>query len=162
MLPMRVVFRSILLIPLVFLALSAADLPTPAEADLPYLIHATNLFPTARSEASQEETKKELIYRVAGERSGVTTPLAFPEFLFKSETIAPEALALYRFEIVDGRREILYRKKKKVLARPYTLTLSVEDRDQRVARIRVSQTLPSGEYCFTPDGSNSVFCFTVD
>ena len=160
---MRLVSRSILLIPLIFLGLSAADLPTPPEADLPYLIHATSLVPVARSEASQEETKKkELIYWVPGERSGVTTPLAFPEFLFKSETIQPEALALYRFEMVNGRREVVYSKKSKVLARPYNLTLSVEDQDQRVARIRVSSTLPSGEYCLTPDGSNSVFCFTVN
>lgn len=159
---MRSVSLSILLIPLVFASVCAADLPTPPEDDLPFLIHATNLVPTVRAEAHQEETKKELFYWVAGERSGATTPLAFPEFLFKSVEIEPEALALYRFEIVDGRREVLFSKKNKVLARPYNLTLSIEDRDQRVARIRVSQTLRAGEYCLTPDGSNSVFCFTVN
>lgn len=139
--------------------LAGADLPAPPSKDVPYIIHATNLLETESNEATEEADKKQQIYHVPGVSSPVKTPLGFPEFLFAPETIKPETLELYRFEPNGGRREILVRKKKKVVAQPYIL--NIEPRGEGVVRIRVNSSLESGEYCLTPNGSNAVFCFGV-
>lgn len=85
--------------------------------------------------------------------------MAGPEFLLKTSSLDPKRLELYRLESQNGRREILIRKKKKIVATPYhTSIVSVSP---GVFRIRVDQFLEDGEYCLTPNGSNAVFCFTV-
>ena len=133
--------------------------PAPPKPDLPYIIHATNLVETESSRAIEQTTKNEQWYFVEGASSGVETPMARPEFLLKSENLDPDSLELYRFEPKNGKREILIRKKKKVIARPYFL--SFETVEPGVFRIRVDDVLDNGEYCLTPNGSDSVFCFTV-
>ncbi len=131
----------------------------PPKADVPYLIHANNLIETEQSEAVEQSSKKEQTYYVPGATSGVVTPMAGPEFLLKVENLDPDRLKLYRFESRNGRREILIRKKKKIVAKArYTSTTSVSP---GVFRIRTDQFLENGEYCLTPSGSDVVFCFTV-
>ena len=133
--------------------------PAPPKPDLPYIIHATNLVETESSRAIDQTKKNEQWYFVEGASSGVETPMARPEFLLKSENLDPDSLELYRFEPKNGKREILIRKKKKVIARSYFLSL--ETVEPGVFRIRVDGVLENGEYCLTPNGSDSVFCFTV-
>lgn len=138
----------------------AADLPKPPKGDVPYVIHATSLMEIEVNQAGQEETKKETIFHVPGTNSTARTPLGFPEFLFAPESIDPRTLQLFEMTPGKGRREILYRKKKKILAQP--LILEVQDTEMDgVVKIRVKSPLRPGEYCLTPDGTNDVFCFAV-
>jgi len=85
-------FIALLALPLLAVAaLPAAEeentsgLPTPEKADVPYLIHATNLVELEQSTANEETQKNDQLYWVAGANSPVQTPLAGPQFLFKSD-----------------------------------------------------------------------------
>ncbi len=134
-------------------------LPNPEKPDVPYLIHASSLVETEQSEATEEKRKNELLYAVPGANSGVQTPLASPELLFRTENIDPRDLAFFRFSSVKGRRELLYQKKKKIKAEP--IRISLYPVEEGLVKIRVDDSLLPGEYCLTPSGANAVFCFTV-
>lgn len=150
-----------------FLAVLAAvvgaqNLPDPPKKDTPYLIHATNLLETEANQATEESDKKAQIFWVPGAASSARTPLGFPEFLFAPDQIDPGTLRLYAFENVNGRREVLIRKKNKIVAQPYYI--DVIPQSEGLFKLRVDSSLKSGEYCLTPDGeqgSNTVFCFAV-
>ena len=146
------------LVLIVAAALHAAP-PKPGKSDTPFIVHGDSLVETERAEAVDESTEKEGKYAVAGATSPARTPLAIPEFLYLAEKLPPSTLQLYKFESVDGRREILIRKKKKTVA--YPLRMGLFPVDGNVVRLRVNESLSEGEYCLTPDGSNTVFCFTV-
>lgn len=156
-----------MLVPLCVLALHGQQdpsrnrlgLPNPDKQDIPYLIHGSDLRKLEQLEAVPEETKNQLRYWIPGTSARVETPLAAPEFLFDSAEIDPRDLRLYGFKVVGGRRELLYRRKKKVVAEPYFLQL--EGVVDRVVRIRINASLAPGEYGLTPDGRNTVFTFTV-
>ncbi len=139
--------------------LNRLGLPSPAKQDIPYLIHGSEIRELEQTDAMEEEVKNQLRYWISGTESTIKTPLAAPEFLFDSKEIDPRDLQLYGFDVVKGRREILYRKKKKVVAEPYFLQL--EGIQDRVVRIRINASLPPGEYGLTPDGRNTVFTFAV-
>ena len=155
------------LLALCALALPAQDdakqnrlgLPNPPKQDIPFLIHGSEIRELEQTEATAEEIKNQLRYWIPGTAASVKTPLAAPEFLIDSKDIDPRNLQLYGFEVSKGRRELLYRKKKKVVAEPYFLQL--DGVEARVVRIRISGSLPAGEYGLTPDGSNAVFTFAV-
>ena len=134
-------------------------LPNPAKQDIPYLIQASEIHELEQTEATPEEVKNQMRYWMAGTTSAAKTPLASPEFLFDSKDIDPRDLSLYRFEVVKGRRELLFRKKKKIVAKPFMLHL--EGVENRVVRIRVNSSLDPGEYGLTPDGRDTVFVFAV-
>ncbi len=138
----------------------AQDIPKPPKVDVPYLIHAGNLLETESNEAVEETTKKETRYAIPGATSRARTPLALPEFALTPESLDPALLELYRFEPLNGRREILIKKKNKVMSEPYHVT-ALPAEEKGVYRLRVAQTLTPGEYCLTPQGTNQVFCFTV-
>ena len=139
--------------------LNRLGVPNPVQPDIPYLIHGSEIRPLEQAEAREEVAKTQLRYWIAGTSAAVKTPLAAPEFLFDSATIDPRDLELYGFEVSGGRRELLYRKKKKVVAEPYFLNL--EGIEGRVVRIRINASLAPGEYGLTPNGSNAVFTFAV-
>ncbi len=159
--------RSAALLALCALALPGQDkesrnrlgLPNPPEQDIPYLIHGSEIRKLERAEAQEEEAKNQLRYWIPGTAASVKTPLAAPEFLIDSKDIDPRDLQLYGFEVVKGRREILFRRKKKIVAEPYFLQL--DGIEGRVVRIRTGASLQPGEYGLTPDGSNAVFTFAV-
>ena len=139
--------------------LNRLALPNPEKPDVLYLIHGNTLVELESVDAGEEEIKNELRFWVAGTTSNARTPLAGPEFLLEWVELDPADLRLYAFKVVKGRREILYRKKKKVVARPFFL--DIERIEGKVLRIRVNGSLPPGEYGLTPQGRNDVFCFTV-
>lgn len=153
----RLVLAS-LLVSLV-MPVAAAGQDKPPKPDIPFLLHANNLVETESKIAVEHEKKRELIYTVESPSSGVNTPMARPELVILSDKIDPHRLQLYGFESKNGHREILLRKKKKVVARPYFL--SINRLRSNIFLIRVDNFLPNGEYCLTPDSSNKVFCFTV-
>jgi hypothetical protein len=147
-------------ISLLLTGMSWAQQPAqPPKPDVPFLIHASQLVETEVSQASEDSQKNEMRYFVAGASSPVQTPLAGPEFLFLSEKVDPNTLKLFQFESRNGRREILLRRKDKMMAQPQRMT--VLPLENGLAKIRVYDSLDNGEYCLTPDGSNTVFCFSV-
>ena len=134
-------------------------LPNPPKTDIPYLIHGSDIRELEQVDAMEETTKNQLRYWIAGPAAAIRTPLAAPEFLFDSQQIDPRDLSLFGFEVKNGRRELLFRKKKKVVAEPYFLNL--EGVAGRLIRIRINASLAPGEYGITPDGQNIVFTFSV-
>ncbi|MBI1354946.1 MAG: hypothetical protein GC160_11415 [Acidobacteria bacterium] len=154
------------LIVLLFAALAAPAqeqaVPTPPQADKPYLIFpGGRLVPTEEAVAVNISDKKFTKYAIEGASSGVQTPLALPEFAFLSDQIDPSTLELYGFEVVNGRREITLAKKDKPVAQSYHITPLPEKGAEGLFRIRVASSLPKGEHCLTPRTSDEVFCFTV-
>ena len=147
---------------LVTLAVGADDYtgPRPPKADVPYLVHASNLIPTEATEAQQEGKKDEPTYSVAGAASPVRTPLAEPIFLLRSEKIKPDTLELYRFEVKNGRRQITLSKKRKDNSGPFHLSITKLDKD--LYRVEADEALENGEYSLSPNTSaNAVFCFQI-
>jgi len=133
--------------------------PRPPKPDLPYIIHADNLVPTESLEARQENRKGEFIYVIAGASSTARTPLASPAFLMATDQIQADKLQLFALESKNGQREVLYRKKNKLIARP--IRLNVTKVDENLYKIDVDEILPNGEYSLSPQDSNQVFCFQV-
>lgn len=151
-------------IPILALSLAlpavASDAPTPPKKDVPYIVHVNNLVELEVAEAIPDESKKkEVRYYIPGASSSAKTPLGFPEFLFAPGDINPELLELYEFEVNNDRREILLRKGKKIRSHPIFLRVMREA--DGVVRIRVQGSLRPGEYCLTPRGADTAFCFAV-
>jgi hypothetical protein len=133
--------------------------PRPPKPDLPYLVHAENLLPTESTEARQEDRKNEVVYVISGASSSARTPLASPVLLMLADQIQPEKLQLYKLDSKGGQREVLFSRKKKLVARP--IRLNVSRVDESLYRLEVDEMLQNGEYSLTPEGSNQVFCFQV-
>lgn len=136
------------------------DGPRPPKADLPYLQHADNLIETEAAEAREENRKDEIAYIVPGAASPARTPLAEPIFLFVSESIPAEKLALFAMQVRRGNREIAFPQRRKDRG-PRPLRLAVRRLDDKLYRIEANETLENGQYCLSPEGSNKVFCFEV-
>ncbi len=131
--------------------------PVPPKPDIPYLKHADNLVATEVSEAKEEKKKDEATYIVAGASSPVKTPLVSPIFLFKSDKLIADKLGLYQLESKNGHREARATAKKPLKA----IRTIVTHLDGNIYRIEVDESLEPGEYCLSPEGPNTVFCFQV-
>jgi hypothetical protein len=133
--------------------------PRPPQPDLPYLKHAENLVPTEVLEAKEEKGKKDdVTYVIAEAASSARTPLASPIFLMQFDKLAAARLSLYKLESRNGRREIVFSPKKQPKAIGVEFTHLNND---KLYRLEVEESLDPGEYAFSPDGSNRVFCFQV-
>jgi hypothetical protein len=136
--------------------------PLPPAPDTPYLLHASKLVPTDSGEASEEKRKDGTAYVTKGAEASAKTPLAEPIFLFESKKIFPERLALYKLEVKNGNREVFfYENPKKRKDGAQAFRLSVEKMATNVYRLEATEPLPNGEYALTPEGVNTVFCFTI-
>lgn len=134
--------------------------PKPAKKDVPYLILGDKLVEPEILEANQTEEKKRTTYTVAGVSSNAKTPLAEPAFLIDASQLRPESLSLYPMKVEKGNRTITFHDKpKKNDPRPVPLLFHQRKDDMMV--IEANQYLDPGEYCLSPDGSNTVFCFQV-
>ncbi len=136
--------------------------PKPPKADTLFLLHATNLIPAEIAEAKEEKRKNEVAYVVDGAASQARTPMAEPIFLFESSRIKADQLQLYRLEVKNGKREVIFPpagKKPKESSRP--LHLSVKPLGGGLYRVEANEFLQNGEYAITPEGSNQVFLFQV-
>ena len=134
--------------------------PRPPKPDTPYLVHADNLVELDAVTASEEQRKDETAYVVNGASAQARTPLAEPIFLLEANTIPAEKIELYRLEVRNGRREVVFSQKRRKDA-PRALYLSVTRLDANLYRIEANVGLENGEYALTPAGSNQVFCFQV-
>ncbi len=154
-------------IPLTVLLLTAVgcfaqnyDGDPPPKADVPYLLHAKNLIETEIIEAREEDRKKETAYVVPSASSPVRTPLAEPIFILLSEELSPQQFKLYDMKVQKGHRETAFPKNRKKKP-PRSRYLKYNEVGENLYWIEVNEMLDNGEYCLTPDGSNSVFCFQV-
>ena len=139
------------------LAAQKYDGPRPPKPDLPYLKHASTLVPTEAKEAKEQKQKADTLYIVDGAASPARTPLASPVFLFLADKIVPDKLGLYRLDVKNGHREILFGARKA----PKPIIITVTHVDGNLYRIEADDTLEPGEYSLSPEGSNQVFCFAV-
>ncbi len=152
------------ILPLLFgaaVAVSAQkyDGPVPPKPDLPYLKHAENLIPTEALQARQERKKDDTLYVIEGANSTARTPLASPIFLLKAEKLVPERIQLYKLESKNGRREILFGRKKQ--PRAILMDATRLSASNNLYKLEVGESLEPGEYSLSPEGSNEVFCFQV-
>lgn len=137
--------------------------PRPPKPDVPYLLHATNLVETEAADAKEEKRKDDMAYVVNGGASQARTPLAEPILLLESKSLLPDKLQLYRLDVKNGKREVVFppaNKRRKDAPRPLHLTPPRRIADG-LYRIEVNESLPNGEYALTPEGSNKVFLFQV-
>ena len=134
--------------------------PKPPKADVPYLMHGDNLVETDQAEATQSEDKKRTVYTTAGTTATARTPLAEPIFLIRPEKIKPEQLSLYRMKIEKGNRQISF-SAKPGKDDPQPVPLLFNTRKDGSVVVEANQYLENGEYCLSPSGANTVFCFQV-
>ena len=134
--------------------------PRPPKPDVPYLLHADNLLPTEVVDAKEETGKKdETTYAIAGTASSARTPLAEPIFLLLSDKVIADKLELYKFDVKNGRRELVMSRGKRKGAK--ALHLSVDKLDGKLYKVEASEPLDNGQYSLSPSGSNQVFCFEI-
>lgn len=134
--------------------------PTPPKADVPYLLHASNLVETEAVQATEEQKKNESTFWIEGDSSPARTPLAEPIFIIQADKIRPERIELYKFEVKRGRREITIKNNPgRNDARP--LHLSVTKLSGNLYKVEASEQLENGEYSLSPSGTNEVFAFQV-
>ena len=144
-------------------ALSAAaqnyDGPLPPKPDVPYIRHAASLLPTEVLDAKEEKGKKDdVTYVIDGPASTARTPLASPAFVMQFDKLVAAKLSLYKLELRNGRREITFTPKKQPKAIGVELT---HLNHTKLYRLEVEESLEPGEYAFSSDGTNQVFCFQV-
>lgn len=134
--------------------------PKPPKPDVPYLMHGDHLVETDQAEAKQTEEKKQTVYTTAGAAATARTPLAEPIFLILPEKIKPEQLSLYRMTIEKGNRRISFHTKPDK-DDPQPVPLLFHTRKDGSVIIEANKYLENGEYCLSPSGANTVFCFQV-
>lgn len=134
--------------------------PKPAKQDMPYLVLGNRLVETEESEASQQEGKNRTTFTVRGTSSSARTPLAEPAFLMLPGKIRPESLSLYPMRVDKGNRSVSFSAKPKK-DDPRAIPLLFHQRKDGTTMIESNQYLDPGEYCLSPQGANTVFCFQV-
>ena len=134
------------------------DGPRPPKPDLPYLKHADNLIPTEAVTAKEEKKKDDSTYTIDGASSSAKTPLAAPIFLMQANSIAPNRLQLFRFDVKNGHRQLFFPAKKPPQAIRIVVTRLSAD---GIWKIEVDESLEPGEYSLSPEGTNQAFCFQV-
>jgi len=135
--------------------------PLPTKADIPYLLHASDLVSTEVVQASQENQKKSAVYTISGAASSARTPLAEPIFIMQTKQLDPATLELWRFEVKNGQRmlELSAGRRGKLNSGPFHL--SVTKIGDHLYRIEVQDMLENGEYSLSATGSNIAFCFEI-
>ncbi|MBL8218021.1 MAG: hypothetical protein JNL62_02265 [Bryobacterales bacterium] len=138
------------------------DGPKPPKQDVVFLLHAGNLVSTEVAMATEEKRKDDRAYVVDGASSTAKTPLAEPIFLIESKTVQVDRLQLYKLDVKNGKREVVFppaNKRKKDSPRP--LHLSMKRLGEGIYRLEANEYLQNGEYALTPEGSDQVFLFQV-
>ena len=134
--------------------------PKPPKPDTPFLLHASKLVELDVATAEQSERKGDTIVTVPGTAAKAQTPMPEPIFIMTSEKIQPEKFDMFRMTIKGGARElVISQKQKRDSARPVRLT--AKKLDGNLYRLEVQEFMENGEYCMSPQGSNTVFCFAV-
>ncbi len=134
--------------------------PVPEKSDLPYIRHANKLVPTDPGEAKDESAKNDTVYAVTGVGSTARTPLTEPIFIVKVDKLNVQQMQLYKMDSKGGRRVLtLPKNPKRNSAR--SIRLSLDPLSSGLYKLEVQEALEVGEYCLSPSGTNTVFCFAV-
>jgi hypothetical protein len=144
------------------LAQKKYDGPKPSKQDVVFLVHAGTLLSTEVAVAKEEKRKDDRAYVVDGAASSVKTPMAEPIFLIEAKTIQVDRLQLYKLDVKNGKREVIFppaNKRKKDSPRP--MHLSLKRLGDGIYRLEANEYLQNGEYALTPEGSDQVFLFQV-
>lgn len=136
------------------------DGPRPEKADLPYILHARTLIETEPLQAVQSEDRKTTVYTVTGATSPARTPVPEPIFLFRSERLNADRLSLYKMDVERGNRVIKFPERPGKNS-PKPVFLMVTPLEKGLFKVEVNEPIADGEYCLTPEGENTVFCFTT-
>lgn len=134
--------------------------PTPPKADVPYLLHASNLVETEATMANEEQKKNESTFWLEGASSSVRTPLAEPIFILKAAKLRPEKIQLYKMDVKRGRREVTI-KNNPGRNDARALHLNITRLGGDLWKVEASEILANGEYTLSPDGTNDAFAFQV-
>jgi hypothetical protein len=134
------------------------DGPQPPKPDLPYLKHASNLVATEALTAKEDKKKDATTYTVDGTSSPARTPLASPILLLQAGSIGADKLQLFKLDVKNGHRQIVFPAKKPPAPIRIVVTKLTSD---GLWKIEVDESLEPGEYSLSPQGSNQVFCFQV-
>lgn len=134
--------------------------PVPDKADLPFIRHANKLVPTDAGQAQEQTTKGEIVYNVSGPNASAKTPLTEPVFIVKVDKINLQQMQLYKMDSKGGQRVLSIPEKPKKNG-PRAIRLSLDPLSSGLYKLEVQEPLENGEYCLSPGGSNSVFCFAV-
>lgn len=135
--------------------------PKPPKADVPFLLTLDKLTELETGMANQSEVKDNTVYTVDGATSPVKTPVPEPIFLFKAEKLNPERLSLYKMTVANGKRTLTFPTSKRAKNAPKPVYFLVTPLDGGLFKVEINEYVEAGEYCFSPDGSNQVFCFTT-
>ncbi len=79
--------------------------------------------------------------------------------MIDATTLDADKLALFRFDVKNGHREVTLRQDGKGGSIP--LHIETTKVSGHLYQIRVIDSLENGEYGLSPDGSNEAFCFEV-
>jgi hypothetical protein len=135
--------------------------PRPANADVPYLLHAGQLVQVEDTEARSSQEKGGTLYTISGAGSNIRTPVPEPVFLFKSDKLNPDRFTLFKMESRGANRTLLIpplgKSGKKDQGKPVFLLVS--NLAPGLFKIEVNEVLDPGEYCLSPEGSMRAFCF---
>lgn len=134
------------------------DGPKPPKPDLPYLKHGDTLVPTEAVVAKEDKKKDDTTYTIDGAASSAKTPLAAPIFLMQAGNVAPSHLQLFKLEVKNEHRQLLWPARKPPQAIRIVVTKLSSD---GIWKIEVDESLEPGEYWLSPENSNQAFCFQV-
>jgi hypothetical protein len=133
--------------------------PVPPKADVPYLLHASNLIETEVKDAQQDSKKNESTFWIEGTSSKARTPLAEPIFIIRAANLRPDKFELYKFSVKKDRREVTIKDRPGRGDGPLHVSVTKVGRD--LWKIEASEVLENGEYSLSPQGANKVFAFEV-
>jgi hypothetical protein len=134
--------------------------PRPAKADVPFLQHAAALIEVETTRADESHSKGNTIYSVSGATSPTRTPVPEPVFLFQSEKINPEHMILYKMEPKGGQRVLSVSDQSRRNKDTHPIFMIIVPLATGLWKVEVNQVLDPGEYCLSPEGTNTVYCFT--
>lgn len=137
------------------------DGPRPEKPDLPYLRHANKLVPLEQGTANESRQKDATVYLIPGASASAKTPLTEPIFIVKKDRLDLDQMQLYKLSSKGGQRELVLpgRPKKNDPSKP--VRISLDPLSGGLFKIEVQEPLENGEYCLSPSGTNTVFCFSV-
>jgi len=129
------------------------------EQGLPYLLLGDDLIEMETGDAKAQID--EAIYYAHGANSTARTRSARPVILAQSASLPKLAhkWELYRMEVKNGNRQLLFRVGQKRIAVP--IPVIATPLSATLYQFTVGQDLAPGEYALSPSGSNQVFLFEI-
>jgi hypothetical protein len=133
--------------------------PPLPKKDFAYLVRGDSLVEMEFAIAEPRDDNDRVTFVIAGAGSLVKTNDVAPAIVIDVSKLPTDLLQLYRVESRDGHREISIPKRGR---RPQPVPMITTKLGGNLVSLKPVEDLTSGEYSLTPQGSNAVFCFTVN